>query len=325
MRIFQALAAAIRAEAGAALVSVVAAQGSAPRDSGARMILRPSGAFQGTIGGGALEWEAMAQARRALARGRGPAIRRNVLLGPQLGQCCGGRVDLLIETFDARDLTEIEGLANAEARGSLALLAAPDPDGRLRRESSPHAGGPRLAGGPSPIVTLADGALLETFGEGATPVLLFGAGHVGRALVLTLAALPFLVRWIDSRPDAFPRLAPENALCVETEAPESEIASAPDGAFLVVMTHSHPLDLALVAAALAAERFGYVGLIGSGTKRSRFLSQMQRAGLTARALDRLTCPIGIPGIADKAPAVIAASVAAQLLLARSRSIGRAPA
>jgi xanthine dehydrogenase accessory factor len=297
LKLFASLTAAIHEEGSAALVSVTQADGSAPRERGARMVVRPSGAFQGTIGGGALEWEAMARAKAALTRGRGPAERIAQALGPQLGQCCGGRVELTLETFDARDLAELARLAEAEARGPFATRTAADRDGRLKREIA--------ADGP------------ETFGEATTPLLLFGAGHVGRALALALAPLPFRVRWIDARAQAFPRYAPANAERVETADPLAEIDAAPDGASVVVMTHSHPLDLAIVSQALAAQRFGYVGLIGSATKRARFLSQMRAAGISEAALARLTCPIGVPGITGKAPAVIAAGVAAQLLQARS--------
>ena len=300
MKVFEKLAAAVREEGSAALVTVVSAEGSAPRDAGARMVVRPSAAFHGTIGGGALEFEAIARARDALAGGRGPAIREAFLLGPQLGQCCGGRVDLSIETFGPPDLAEIAALAEAEAAGPFAARARLDNDGRLARE---------IASGAS------EGGRLESFGEEATPVLLFGAGHVGRALALALAPLPFRVRWIDSRPDAFPRFVPGNATPTRSADPVGEIDAAEAGALVVVMTHSHPLDLAIVSRALAAEKFRYVGLIGSATKRARFVGQMRAAALSEAALARLTCPIGVPGVEGKAPAVIAASVAAQLLQA----------
>ena len=97
--------------------------------------------------------------------------------------------------------------------------------------------------------------------------------------------------------------------------PPAELAEAPDGALVVVMTHSHPLDLAIVSEALRQERFRYVGVIGSATKRARFESLMRKAGMADSVISRLVCPIGIPGISGKQPAVIAASVAAQLLLA----------
>ena len=303
MKVFEKLATAVREEGSAALVSVVSAEGSAPREAGARMVVRPSAAFHGTIGGGALEFEAIARAQAALAGGRGPAIREAFLLGPQLGQCCGGRVDLSIETFGPPDLSEIAALAEAEAMGPFATRAHIDDDGRLARE---------IAHGAT---SASEGGRLETFGEAATPVLLFGAGHVGRALALALAPLPFRVRWIDSRPDAFPRFVAGNVALALSADPPSEIDAAEAGALVVVMTHSHPLDLAIVTRALAAEKFRYVGLIGSATKRARFVGQMRAAALSEAALSRLTCPIGVPGVEGKAPAVIAASVAVQLLQA----------
>ncbi len=158
------------------------------------------------------------------------------------------------------------------------------------------------------------GGWVEPIGTSARSVYLFGAGHVGRALALALAPLPFAVRWIDSRRDAFPAVAPANVALVFAPEPAAEIASAPDGALIVVMTHSHALDLEIVAAALSAGRFGFVGLIGSSTKRARFLSQMRAAGLSEAALAGLVCPIGAPVLKSKDPAVIAASTAAQLLM-----------
>ena len=121
-----------------------------------------------------------------------------------------------------------------------------------------------------------------------------------------------------SRREAFPGARPANVALIHAPEPASELAGAPDGALIVVMTHSHALDLDIVAAALQRGRFGYVGLIGSATKRARFLSQMRDAGLTEATLARLVCPIGLPGIEGKDPAVIAASTAAQLLMSRQR-------
>lgn len=309
MGVFGQLIAALDAEGAGALVTLAEVSGSSPREAGARMVVRPSGAFHGTIGGGVLEWEALGEARLALARGRGPALRRRVLLGPHLGQCCGGRVDWLIETFDLSDFDDLSRLAEAERAGPFATRASLGEDGRMTRIPAEAAGG-------KPVVVEADGGLREAFAEARAPVLLFGAGHVGRALVLALAPLPFELRWIDPRPEAFPARAPPNARMVASADPTAELAAAPDGALILAMTHSHPLDLAIVSAALSARRFGYVGLIGSATKRARFLSQMRMAGLSEAALAGLTCPIGVAGIEGKEPAVIAAAVAAQLLMVR---------
>ncbi|MGD0185912.1 MAG: xanthine dehydrogenase accessory protein XdhC [Roseiarcus sp.] len=306
MQPFRRLIESIEAEGAGALVSLVRTEGSSPREAGARMVVRPSGGFHGTIGGGEMEWRALAEARAALASGRGAALRSVVALGPELGQCCGGRVEWRIETFDARDRETLAPLAAAERAGAFAVVARNGAGGRVERSIEGEAGAEPLA----------RGAWRETFGDGASALYLFGAGHVGRSLVLTLAPLPFAVRWIDSRADAFPERAPLNATLVHAGEPQGELAGAPDGALVVVMTHSHPLDLAIVAEALRQDRFAYVGLIGSATKRARFVNQMRAAGLAEERIARLVCPIGLPGIEGKEPAVIAASVAAQLLMAR---------
>ena len=157
-----------------------------------------------------------------------------------------------------------------------------------------------------------------------TPVLLFGAGHVGRAVVLALAPLPFSVRWIDSRPDQFPQYVPQNVVTVCTDAVERELAEAPRDAMIVVMTHSHPLDFDISLAALRRRSFDFVGLIGSETKRARFMSFARQMGLPEGDLDRLICPIGITEIKGKEPAVIAAALAAQLLIVSEQVSTRQP-
>jgi xanthine dehydrogenase accessory factor len=166
---------------------------------------------------------------------------------------------------------------------------------------------------------------IERYGRDLTPLLLFGAGHVGRALVLALAPLPFRVSWHDSRQDAFPPHIPANATPVHLRDPDAAVASAPQGAFVLVMTHEHPLDLALTAAALARPDLPFVGLIGSGSKRARFEKRFREIGIPDGRIAGLVCPIGVAGIADKDPAVIAAATAAQLLQAREAlSPGNSP-
>ena len=309
MLAFRRLIEAIEAEGSAALVTLARAQGSSPREAGARMVVRPSGGFHGTIGGGALEWAALSAAQDALGRGRGPAERRSLALGPELAQCCGGRVDWRIETFDARDLAELLPIAAEESKGPAILSARVGAGGRVeRRLTAPRRGDDLTASLPD------EDGWTEPLGAAARAVYLFGAGHVGRALALALAPLPFAVCWIDPRREAFPAYAPANVVLIYAPEPVAELANAPDGALVVVMTHDHALDQEIVTEALAAGRFGYVGLIGSKTKRARFLSRMRAAGLTEAMLARLTCPIGVPGIEGKDPAVIAAATAAELLM-----------
>jgi xanthine dehydrogenase accessory factor len=322
MKVWSTIAKAIEAHDTCALVSLVEVEGSAPREPGARMIVTLEG-FRGTIGGGALEWRAIAEAQAGLGKGRSVTLKSQAL-GPELGQCCGGRVRLLTEVFDRTQLDEAKALALREERGAFttegSILAdrverriASDlsPPRSARASRAPEAGQdariPRGGKGAAP------NQLIEHFGDDRRPLHLFGAGHVGRALVLALAPLPFTVRWIDSRPDAFPAAVPPNVETLFSPSPPAELAKAPENAFILVMTHSHPLDLAIVEQAMREARFVYIGLIGSSTKRARFASRLRAGGIPEACIAELVCPIGIGGITGKAPAIIAAATAAELL------------
>ncbi len=143
---------------------------------------------------------------------------------------------------------------------------------------------------------------------------LFGAGHVGRAIVHLLADFPCQVQWVDERESEFPEgPLPSHIqrLCVEPV--QAEVASAPAGAFYLVLTHSHALDLAITQAILARGDFGFFGLIGSKTKRAKFEARLRERGVDEALLACMVCPIGVPGIEGKEPEVIAVAVVAQLL------------
>jgi xanthine dehydrogenase accessory factor len=224
---------------------------------------------------------------------------------------------LTIERFGAADAQAVAPLAAAERDGTLTTIATAGRDGRLDRRIA----GESRTGGPAYEVQ-PDERIIERFGEEPAPFYLFGAGHVGRALAAALAPLPFAVAWIDGRPGAFPASVSANVTCIAEGDPVTLLSKAPDGAFVAVMTHSHALDLDLVIAALGAKRFPYVGLIGSDTKRARFTSAMRKIGMADEIVDSLVCPIGLTQIADKAPAAIAASVVAQLLIRREAVAAR---
>jgi len=307
----------------AALVTLAETRGSSPREAGARMVVRPDGGFSGTIGGGALEWAALAEAQSLLARRGGRPVRRfTKALGPELGQCCGGQVTITIERFDASDRAAVETLSAAEQAGGMVTVATADRLGRLTRRVL--AAEEQAACADDAYERCADGRIVERFSETRTALYLLGAGHVGRALAAALAPLPFAVTWIDPRPTAFPADIPANATRVVDPDPVRLLDAAPRGALAAVMTHSHALYLDLVIAALTSDRFVDVGLIGSATKRARFVGAMRAIGIPESAILRLNCPIGLTAIRDKAPAVIAASVVARLLMVREAAEGRMP-
>ncbi len=298
-----------------ALVTILSTEGSSPRESGARMVVQKNG-FHGTIGGGALEWQALLDARSALSRLRKAILRKTLALGPGLGQCCGGRVSLLTEVFLREDIKDIEALAEAEKQGPFFCQSRFDGDRAVSRTILPSVTQPDRQS--ATIDFQADGSFVEPWGDFQTPLLLFGAGHVGRALVLSLAPLPFAIRWIDSRAEAFPSHAPASATMVLSADPLLELSHAAAHSFVLIMTHSHALDFDLAALALKQDNFDYVGLIGSETKRASFSRKALAQGLHESALSRLVCPIGIPGISSKEPPSLAVGIAAQLLIRREK-------
>ena len=306
MRVWSAVAEMVETHGACALVTVASVRGSAPREAGARMVVAPDGGFRGTIGGGELEWRALGTAREALSRRTPAATMSRFALGPDLGQCCGGSVRVLNEVIGPERLDAVRALAAREAAGPFATR------GRIGARSVEREVDDALPCAGPPVVVEGD-RVVERFRDLRHPVWLFGAGHVGRALMLAFAPLPFDVTWIDEREGTFPAAVPANVRPVRSAAPAAEIARAPSDAAIVVMTHNHPLDLAIVHAALAAGRFGYVGLIGSASKRARFTRRLRDAGVPETRIAELVCPVGMPSIRSKHPAAIATGIAAQLL------------
>ena len=149
--------------------------------------------------------------------------------------------------------------------------------------------------------------------ERRSDLYLFGAGHVGSALVRVLEDLPFDIHWIDTRDGMLPNAPAAGVDTICTDTPESEIDAAPAGSYFVVMTHDHALDQCLCEQILQRDDFAYFGLIGSASKRRNFETRMRRRGIDPSRFARMTCPIGVDGIAGKQPAQIAIAVAAEIL------------
>lgn len=233
---------------GYVLVTVLGVKGSAPRDSGTKMLVSADSSID-TIGGGHLEYAAINRARELLLSGENQQHLEEFPLGPKLGQCCGGRVTLLYECFAAT----------------------------------------------------------------ATPVAVFGAGHVGRALIPLLAQLPLRVRWIDSRADQFPTEISAGVTRVVAPHPEDEVMDLPPGTFVLVMTHQHALDYAITEAVLRRGDAGFLGVIGSQTKAQRFRMRLEHRGFHRDAVVSMHCPIGLTEVPGKRPMEVAVSIAAQII------------
>jgi xanthine dehydrogenase accessory factor len=335
----------------AVLVTVARVEGSVPREPGARMLVDAEG-FRGTIGGGHLEHRALEMARAMLEQGAVEACLERFPLGPKLGQCCGGIAWLAFEPADAAQLALLDQRRNEDTWRVVSVGWTAPPSARsapvcaVANDATDHApveradGRPAFRGPAHPTLLDAAGRLLAgeiapAFDPSAgthvmeqdgrlwlidavlaprSHLMLFGAGHVGAAIVRALADLPCRVTWVDEREDLFPSTVPANVTVEATDTPEALVENAPQGTTFLVMTHSHALDLRLSHAILSRPGArDWFGLIGSDTKRRQFEHRLRERGVADERIDAMVCPIGLPGIEGKAPAVIAASVAAQLL------------
>ncbi len=249
------------------LLTVTNVKGSAPREIGACMVIAQNGNQTGTIGGGALEWQASKQAKKILAENDGYLRQElELILGPDLEQCCGGVVAVSYELFTAAEKNQVR--ANA-----------------TRHEATDKQN-----------------------------LVLFGAGHIGKALTKNLADHDFTIQWIDSRENIFPADVPENVQAINSAQPVQMLTNQPPNTFVLIMTHNHTIDFDIACAALQYPDICFTGLIGSATKKARFVKRFAEQGLTLDQISRLICPIGIKGITSKTPSAIAASVTAQLLI-----------
>ncbi|GAB7525761.1 xanthine dehydrogenase accessory protein XdhC [Paraburkholderia sp. 2C] len=305
------------------LVTVARAEGSAPREAGTKMIVTREAARH-TIGGGHLEWKAIETARQVLRDGmRAPTLRRleRFALGPSLGQCCGGAVVLAFERLDVGDLGWVTSLAKRVAAGQSTVRSVsfgPAPDAVMLSDPEP--------GVESADCLLWDGAgfddsgalLTETIAPRDFAVVLFGAGHVGAALARVLGTLPCHVRWVDERDAQFPppdTLQADNVTIDANDAPDEAVDHAAPNTYFIVMTHDHQRDLALAERILRRGDFAFFGMIGSHTKRKQFEHRLAARGLDPARIARMQCPLGVEGIEDKSPEIIAISAAAQVLRA----------
>jgi xanthine dehydrogenase accessory factor len=316
-------------------VTLVEADGSSPREAGAAMLVSGEG-VTGSIGGGALEHQAIARARTMLGDlvpGCWPRSSDKIALGPSLGQCCGGAVRLLYERFGP-----------AEQRALLALSLAPGARHGVLARPLDAGTPPRLVDDrksvaelPKPVASAVSDMLsglrprrtvlirdwlIEPCGAERPALHVYGAGHVGRAVIAMAALLPLDVIWLDTAAGRFPAALPGDIRCQIAPDLAEAAGRADAGCYHLVMTYSHAIDLAVCHSLLQRNDFAFLGLIGSATKRARFLSRLRQAGIGDAALQRLTCPIGVDGIDGKEPGTIAVSALAQVLRHAGQTRGR---
>jgi len=325
------------------LVTMARTRGSSPRAVGTHMLITQE-ATLGTIGGGQLEHEAIGTAQALLREHATSVLRiRKFSLGADCGQCCGGVADLAFERY-ATVPGWLGRVCGGTAQTNTALRLC---DGEIHRQelctrATDSAAVPGSLGAACQqlIASAAtamhasipgsDGEnehfLLQQFGAPGATVAVFGAGHVGRAVVDLLSTLDVEITWVDARPHEFPEPLAANVTPVCRLDAAAIAAGIAPNTLCLVMTHSHALDFDICTTLLTREDIPFCGLIGSASKRSRFERLLKQAGLHEYAR-RLTCPIGIDGIPGKSPQEIAVAVAAQVLrqLAASNATDQEPA
>ncbi|WP_051526490.1 xanthine dehydrogenase accessory protein XdhC [Alkanindiges illinoisensis] len=324
------------------LVTVVQVQGSTPREAGASMLLRlanntgvQSAQLAGmqqvdTIGGGHLEWQACHIAQQMLQEsGAVPVRLERFNLGARLGQCCGGLALLVFEKILASQLDSWqqrrECLTTPRSAGNT-------PYSLQRQLQAGHATSQWTFSDQDSVQTetavfcvpssvdAQDWYFEQTLLNHQFHVVVFGAGHVGQAVVQALLPLQASICWVDVRDQVFPAWSHPDLSCISTDTPEYEIEHAPANSYFLIMTHNHALDLALCHALFKRHDYAYFGLIGSHSKRAIFERRLRQRGVLQTQLEQMICPIGVQGIHSKEPAAIAIAVVAQLLQMKSLSM-----
>ncbi|MGL4232807.1 MAG: xanthine dehydrogenase accessory protein XdhC [Casimicrobium sp.] len=282
--IIDALLKRLKANTQCVLLLVSSAKGSAPREVGASMIVTANETF-GTIGGGHLELKATEHAREMLKANATIATQRHFPLGPALGQCCGGAVSILFAPINETHRDEIEKIAAIEEQGG---------SYDFTRVTDTHE------------------TITVPLEFSAWHIVVFGAGHVGKAIVEVCSTLPCRITWIDEREAEFPKHVAANVRIVNSDSPADEVKRIHAGAQVLVLTHSHALDLDICFALLKRDDLAYCGLIGSATKAATFRNRFAQRGHSPSEISRIICPIGRREIRDKHPGAIAVSVAFDL-------------
>lgn len=310
----------------AVLVSVVRTTGSTPRQTDAKMLVSLEGTID-TIGGGQLEYRAVEIAQAILMKAQLTALRQpqqtetppslrtieHFALGARAGQCCGGSMDLAFEVLNATDVPWVTALTQYDRNYTQGAMTRSFSSEGVLQTWQWHTEQGRAA---HAVAATHQGAWTDAISVSHFPIAVFGAGHVGQALMQCLQPLSRQLFWIDSRDHIFPAHTNAWVTCIHSDEPAEVLADLPPNCAIVVLTHSHALDLDIVYQALQykAKRgiFPYIGLIGSTTKRLRFEHQLALRGLSVDAISPMVCPIGSPEIQSKMPAALALAVAHQL-------------
>lgn len=285
------------------MVTAVEVLGSAPCAPGAKLLVSHNG-ISGTVGGGNLEFTAIEQARRLAASDR-CSLLQSLPLGPVLSQCCGGRVTLLYERFEPEEAGQFARAAALGGHFSTRIY----PEAYLRQHSAVNFSNCALG---QQTCQLVDDHWIEPVRQPRRQVVIFGGGHIGKALVQVLRQAPCDLLVVDPRAEVAEDLESFVPVVPAASTDGIELWWRPSS-IAVILTHSHELDYLWTREILCRGDAAWCGLIGSKTKRARFLRRLRADGVLEQRIAKLVCPIGLPGLNSKNPGVVAIATAAQLL------------
>ena len=277
------------------VVVIADAKGSTPRETGAVMIVY-TGHSEGSIGGGELEYQAIETARSHRPAAGFERRLRSYPLGPSLGQCCGGHIKLMFEWYSQKILSEL-------------ARQATQTDGFSLHDTTSQARPLITAQKPD---TLPETTIALSLTVKRRDVFIYGAGHVGRAVVELARHLNCQLYWVDIQEERFPQTTAPEIIKLPGRTPPTIAARAPAGAIHLVISHSHQLDYEIVCAVLRSGTFAKCGLIGSATKAARFRSRLRDSGFSPDIINQLICPVGLTEVEGKAPFQVGLSITAQL-------------
>ena len=330
------------------LMTVIDTKGSTPCINGDKIVVASDQSIFGSIGGGNLEFKALAFAADLLTIDKNNVHLEKFPLGASLGQCCGGYVKVMFESFlhsnssinnnswinvvselfdQNEDFVVATIVNNNSEYEDNKLVYSVNNNNHLINEkgiSSVVALSAKelltKTGSPTVIqYTNNSNSVIEICLEKNTPtkvqsLAVFGAGHISRALMPILTDLPVNIYWIDDRVEQFNKYQGDtskiNIICDDFL---NGLIDLPDDIYCLVITYSHQIDYEICEKIISKNKFSYLGMIGSAIKGKKFRDRFINKGYQQEVVDKFTCPIGEKQRFLKSPTSIAVTIAMDLI------------
>ena len=332
---------------GFVLLTIISTKGSTPCSNGDKIVFSGAESVFGSIGGGNLEFKALSFAEELLSLNSNGTYLKKYPLGASLGQCCGGYVNVMFESFIQSDATNswIETVSNLlQDNEDFIVATIVDSNSEIEFSSkkfvyldgnlSPNIDDKKISSlitkSAKDLLLLSDsptivqfenqsGALTEVCFEKVLtsevqPVVVFGAGHISRALMPILINLPIKIYWVDDRAEQFDKYHGDTSqIDIICDDFVQSIPDLPDSSYCLVITYSHQIDFEICEKMIIQNNFSYLGMIGSEIKGKKFRDRFHQKNFSEEVINKFICPIGDKQKFLKSPAAIAVTIAMDLI------------